>query len=169
VIRPPSKVLNKFVMAGWQPSRCVAVPAFVPDNHPAWQVLRQFGGLTVGTCGPGIECASSDVVFRASEPDDRDDELSGWQQLLNTTLVSVADVCHGHGELFIDTNSRCFGRSYIHDAFYFEGDSFETAIENILLGVRSRPMLRPDQASVTLYGHDFTAESPETYHYARAM
>ncbi len=168
MITPPAKVLEKFTMAGWQPLRCVAVPAFVPDDHPAWQVLAQFGGLAVGTCGPGIECATGDVVFRASEPDGRDDEVSAWQQLLNTTLVSVGDVHHGHGELFIDTTSRCFGRSYIHEAFYFEGSSFETAIENILLGVRSRPVLRPDQRSVSLYGVDFTAESPETYHYARA-
>lgn len=167
MIVPPAKVLEHFVIAGWHEKRCVPVLAFVAKNHPASQVLAQFGGLTVGTCGPGIECSSSDIVFGASKPDDGDDELTTWQELLKTRLVSIADVHHGHGELLIDMKSRCYGRSYIHEAFYFEGNCFETAISNVLLGIRSRPMLRPDQDSVTLYGVDYTAESPETYHYTR--
>ncbi len=166
MITPPARVLTTFVMAGWHPMRRAAVPRFVPEDHPAAQVLSQFGGLTVGECGAGIECAAGDVVFRASEIDDHDDEISAWQGLLNTTLVSIADVHHGHGELLIDAGSRCFGRSYIHEAFYFEGDAFEAAVQNILLGIRSRPMLRPDQETVTLYGIDYTANSPETYRYA---
>jgi len=98
----PAKVLTSFVAAGWHQNRCTAVESFVPKDHPAWQVLAQFGGLIVGKCGAGIECATSDVVFRTSQPDDSDDEIAAWQRLLNTTLISIADVHHGHGELFID-------------------------------------------------------------------
>lgn len=165
MISPSVKVLNSFQRAGWQPSRSVPVPAHVPRSHPAWQVLAQFGGLSVGSCGTGIECAASDLGFRPSPPDDNDEEIIGWQQRLGSTLVSVADVHQGHGELFVDAAARCFCRSYVHDAFTFEGDTVEQAIENILLGIRARPMLRPDQTSINLYGINFAADDPSVYRY----
>ncbi|MBL8820078.1 MAG: SUKH-3 domain-containing protein [Planctomyces sp.] len=166
MIMPSPKVIGKFVMAGWSPTRRVEVPSFIPSEHPAAQVHCQFGGLTVWKCEAGIECATSDVVFRASPMDNGDDEVAVWQTLLDTTLVSIGDVHHGHGELFMSTDWRCFGRSNLHEAFCFEGNDFVTAIQNILLGIRSRPMLRPDQQVVTMYGIDYTATSPETYCYS---
>jgi hypothetical protein len=118
-----------------------------------------------GPCGPGVECAAGDISFRTSPPDDDDEEIAGWQQRLGSTLISVADVHHGHGELFVDSAGRCFGRSYVHDAFTFEGDSIAQAIENILLGIRARPLFRPDQTSVTLYGIDYAADDASVYRY----
>lgn len=166
MINPPPELIAEFVKAGWNPARKIDVPSFIPPDHPAVDVLAQFGGLRLGKCEAGIECATSDVVFRASPMDERDEEILDWQRLLDTTLVSIGEVHHGHGELFISADSRCFGRSFIHDAFYFEGNDFLSGIRNLLLGVRSRPMLRPDQEIVTMYGIDYTAESPETYLYS---
>ncbi len=166
MITPLPEVLAQFVMAGWNPTRKVEVPSFIPHDHPAVQVLSQFGGLTVGKCGAGIECATSDIVFRAKPMDEGDDEIAVWQSLLDTTLVSIAHVQHGHGDLFIGTDQRCFQRSYIQEAFCFEGHDFVTAAQNLLLGIRARPMLRPDQQVVTVYGVDYTAMSPETYCYS---
>jgi hypothetical protein len=68
--------------------------------------------------------------------------------------------------LYIDTLGRCYGLSTIHDAFYFEGASLFEAVERLLTGKRCKPMLRPEQEFVHLYGRVYTADSPETYKYA---
>ena len=52
-----------------------------------------------------------------------------------------------------------------HSVQGLEGGSFSEAVERSLLGRRSRPLLRPDQESVTLYGIRFTADSPRVYRY----
>ncbi|MBP6633069.1 MAG: SUKH-3 domain-containing protein [Kofleriaceae bacterium] len=163
MIAPSARTAPSFVAAGWDPSRRVPVPAYVSGDHPAWQVLSRFGGLTVGSCGAGVECATSDVAFGACAPDAQDDDLAAWQRLLSTTLVIVATVHHDHGELLVDSSSRYFGRSLVHDAFYFHGDSFAAALDGLLLGLRPRPMLRPGQRVVSMFGIDITADSPELY------
>ena len=126
-------------------------------------MLAQFGGLAVGHCGTGKECAASDIHFCLVGPTDPD--ISAWNRLLSTTLIGIAEIHHAHGELYIDTAGRFFSLSLIHDAFSFEGSTFDEAVERLLLGRRTRPMLRPDQESVTLYGEEFRAEHPSVYRY----
>jgi hypothetical protein len=162
---PPESIRSLFIDAGWYPGRLVAVPSSVPSDHSAALVLAQFGGLKVGRCGRGEECATSDLAFQLLWPEPYDSILDRWKELLGALLVGVAEVHHGHGELYVDAFGRYFGRSCIHDAFYFEGASFPEAMERLLLGHRSRPMLRPEQERVRLYGIDYTADSPEVYQY----
>jgi hypothetical protein len=126
-------------------------------------VLAAFGGLTVGECGAGEECATSDISFELLDPAEPDVRI--WSELLRSQLIGIAEVHRGHGELYVDESGRYFGRSCVHEAFYFEGSSFGEAVEGVLLGRRARPMLRPDQESVTLYGEDFTASHPSVYPY----
>jgi hypothetical protein len=145
-------------LAGWYPGRKRRAPASIPPGHPAAELLAQFGGLTIGRCGAGAECATSDIHFGPVGPADPDIRI--WNALLGTTLIGVADVHHGHGELYVDSLGRYYGLSGIHDAFCFEGSTFSEAVEGLLLGRRARPMLRPDQETVTLYGVDFTADHP---------
>jgi hypothetical protein len=134
-----------FEAAGWYPGRSVPVPPSVPDDHPARAVLAEFGNLTVGHCGPGEECATSDIVFKAVDSSDAD--IVAWANLLRTHLIGIAEVCHSHGELFMDEHGRCFHRSCVHDAFWLEG-SFAEAVERLLLGRQGgHPMLRPGQGS----------------------
>ena len=163
MIEVPTSVSSLFVEAGWHPGRRVSVDPSVPASHPAAPILAQFAGLTVGDTGTGEECARSDLAFRQLCPDDP--IVSTWEELLHTQLFGVADVHHAHGELYVDSSGRCFGRSCIHDAFYFEGASFAEAVERLLLGRRSRPMLRPGQETVRLYGEVFTANHPSVYQY----
>jgi hypothetical protein len=139
------------------------LPAGIPANHPAAEILARFNGLTVGRVGTGEECATSDIHFRAIDSSNSD--VLAWNRLLQTTLIGVAEVHHGHGELYVDSHGRCYGLSVIHDAFYFEGGTFVKAVERILRGRRSRPILRPDQESVDLYGITYTAEHPDVYNY----
>ena len=159
-------MLWQFVLAGWYPGRNRPVPASIPPGHPAAGVLARFGGLTVGRCGAGRECATSDIRFGPVVPADPD--IPRWEALLATTLIGVAEVHHSHGELYVDSSGRYYGLSGVHDAFYLEGLHFSEAVEGLLLGRRARPMLRPDQESVTLYGVDFTADHPGIYRWGGA-
>jgi hypothetical protein len=146
MIELPVALKPLFIEAGWTP-RLEAESK--PNDHPATQLLAQFSGLSVGTSGDGVECATSLVLFRAS--DEQTD-----------TQVKVDD---GHAELYIDSDGRFFGRSHIHEAFFLVGESFATAMKALLLGYRCRPMLRPGQKLVTLYGNDFDRDSPALYRY----
>jgi hypothetical protein len=125
-------------------------------------VLAEFGGLRVGQVGRGEECARSDVGFRLLWPDNA---IRVWDQLLAVQLIGVADVHHGHAQLFVDNHCRSFEASSIHDAFCFHAASFGEAMERILLGRRARPMLRPDQDRVMLYGKVCTSDDPTIYRY----
>lgn len=108
----------------------------------------------------GIECGTSDIRF--CEPD-IDIPTDTWEQLLHTKLVAVAEVGNAYGLLAGD--GRCFGASYIHDAFYYEGSCIEQALEHMLTGIRAKPMLRPDQQSVSLYGVEFAVGDSALYRY----
>lgn len=83
-----------------------------------------------------------------------------------TKLIEVAEVHNRHGLLVLDEAGRCFGASLIHDAFYFEGHNFGDALSRLLLGRKARPMLRPDQHEVDLYGETFARGHPAIFEYA---
>jgi hypothetical protein len=164
VVELPESVRLRFIAAGWYHGRRVTVSSAVPADHPAAAILAAFSGLTVTPdCDSGEECAPGDLAFRELCPDESITVV--WAKLLGSQLVGVADMQHAHGELYVAADGRCFGRSCIHDAFYFEGASFAEAAEGSMLGRRARPLLRSDQTSVTLYGIRFTPESPEVYQY----
>jgi hypothetical protein len=164
MVEIPESVRPRFVAAGWHPGRRVTVSLAVPADHPAAVILAAFGGLTITPDREaGEECAPDDLAFQELFPDESVTEV--WSRLLGIRLVGVAEMHHGHGELYVGADGRCFGRSCVHDAFYFEGASFAEAAERALRGRRSRPLFRPDQVSVTLYGIRYTPDSPEVYRY----
>jgi hypothetical protein len=159
----PASVRPLFVAAGWRSGRTVALSPAPRADHPAAAILAEFGGLTVGQTGAGEECARSDITFRQLPPDDL--ILDVWGKLLRTQLIGVADVHHAHAELYMDSAGRCFVASIVDDGFYFEGASFSEAIERLLLGRRSRPMLRPFQDTIGHYGEEIRADDPRVYKY----
>lgn len=144
----------------------MSVTAQIPAGHPAFQILSSFSGITVGKCGPGEECATSDIAFGFIE---RGYEADIWSSLLGTILVGIGTVHHNHADLYVDSTGRFFETSAVHDATCYLGASFDDAMRALLRGIRSRPMLRPDQRSVTLYGDEFTSDSAEVYEYSRAV
>ena len=160
----PTTVHSLFVAAGWQPGRRVAVAAEVPVAHPAAEILAEFGGLRVGVSGAGQECASSDVAFGRSWGAELSD-IELWSELLDSPLACIAEIHNAHGELYVDGLGRHFGMSMVHDAFWFEGQSFGEAMERLLLGRRSQPMLRPGQDTMMWYGETITADDPRIYRY----
>lgn len=157
----PTSVLSLFRSAGWSPSR--VVPTKAPREHPAHPVLRAFAGLRVGRVGPGETCASSDIDFKPLVQEPEDHLIDEWGHLLRTNLIGVGEVHNGHGDLWAASDGRFFGRSLIHDAFYFEGGSFGEAAERLLLGRRARPLIHPSQDSVMMYGETYTRDHPDIY------
>ncbi|CCE05873.1 conserved hypothetical protein [Bradyrhizobium sp. STM 3843] len=162
----PLTVQSMFVAAGWKPGRESDIDVRVPQSHPAYRILKELGGLHVGRCEPGVECATSDLAFGFLEGDR--EIVSVWNELLRSRLVGIAEVHHRHGWLLIDEAGQCFGASQIHDAFYYEGPSFGVALEGLLIGRKARPMLRPDQDQVELYGQTFSRGHPEIFVYRTA-
>lgn len=127
-------------------------------------MLREFDGLRVGEMGDGVEVARSDIRFSSAlETDEgvRDE----WERLLRTKLVWIAEVQNAHSSLIMAESGECYGCSLVHDAFYFSGRTFGEATERILLGKRRRPMLRPDQNDVLLYGKTYYRGDPEVFEY----
>ncbi|HEX5106089.1 MAG TPA: SUKH-3 domain-containing protein [Pirellulaceae bacterium] len=161
----PDSIRPTFIAAGWYPGRRVGVSSAVPPDHPAADIIATFGGLTVARLkgSMGEECGLDDLAFHELAPDPS--VLNIWADLLGTTLVGVAEIHYGHGEWYVALDGRVFGCSRIHDAFWFAGSSFAEAAERSLFGMRVRPLLRPHQRSVTLYGVEFVADSPEVYQY----
>lgn len=158
----PQTVRPIFLAAGWHSGRRVDVSAMPPSDHPASAILVEFGDLTVGDQGAGEECAKSNVAFKYLEPDRL---IGSWADLLGERLVGIADIHNVHGELCVDRSGRYYLASYMHDAFSFAGASFAESMERLLLGRRTQPMVRPDQANVVWYGEVCTADDPRVYKY----
>ena len=169
-------VIELLQAQGWTPQREVAIPALVrsaldqqpgPACHPAVAALQNLAGLHIGQVGKGVECASSDIEFDWLEAhftgEDTDDALLSWEQRLHTRLIAVAEVHHSHGQLLMAGDGRCFSWSFV--GMSFEGENLQQALEHLLLGIRSRPMLEPGQSSTQLYGTLYKAGDPEIYRY----
>lgn len=151
--------------AGWFPARRVSTVA--PKDHPAEPILAALSGLRVGRAGRGETCASSDIAFFLLDLEPDDDDIHAWSRLLGTALVGLGEVQNAHGELWMASDGRCFGRSLVHKAFYFEGEDFAEAIERLTKGRRARPLIHPDEESVTLYGDRYTRDHPDVYDFTR--
>jgi hypothetical protein len=165
MIEIPNRVRHLFVTAGWHPGRSVRIFTDTPDDHPAYLALREFDGLRVGESGPGLEVARSDIRFSSTLETD-ECVRDNWEQLLRTKLVWIAEVQNAHAALIMSASGQCYGCSLVHDAFFFTGRTLGEATERLLLGQRSRPMLRPEQNSVLLYGKTFPRGHPEIHDYA---
>lgn len=160
-LEPSPSVRSLFERAGWYPDRCEELDEAVDRRHPAAAVLAAFGGLEVRPDGvAGRTCAPSAVHFVRLLPTKR---ASDWSRLLETELVGIADLADGHSSLYLADDGRVFGMSDIHDACYFEGETFAFAIERVLLGERAQPMLHPAQREVTLYGVVYRRGDPALY------
>ena len=165
-------------LAGWTPDRRVSVkPELLLrlseqglPNHPAVNILANLGDLHLGETGQGEACTRSDLAFQWLIDCETSDEVetlrvSAWQDLLRTRLVGIASVHHVHADLLMASDGRCFGMSLIHDAFWLEGLNLDEALVRLLVGQRCRPMLRPDQREVSMWGEHFTTDHPLVYDY----
>ena len=142
----------------------VHFPDWVPPDHPAREILSDRSGTTVAGTGSGVECTCSDIQFRLLDRHFYLPKLIDWERLLETVLIGIADVHHGHGELYVASDGMCYCLSCVHDAFSFLGKTFCDAEHGLVTGMRAKPMVHPSQDSVTLWGEVFDRRSPHVYH-----
>jgi hypothetical protein len=163
----PPDVFDALSAAGWSSGRrdhetmARLERARVPVEHPAFAALAEFGALALGDTGAGEQCARCNVQFDLIAA--RDESAVRWAALLHTQLVGIGWTHNNHGELYMSEDGRVFENSVVHDAFCFLGANLSEALTRLLRGQKARPMLRPDQAEVRLYGDAFTAADPNLY------
>lgn len=150
MIAIPSSVIRHFMVAGWHPGRTSDVPYCYPEDHPATQILREFGGLRVGQQGAGVECAQTHIDFKQLRKPD--DEVLKLEQALQTELLGIGG--DSYIDLYVDTKGHLFAYEDVSGDIYLAGRSFAEAMERMLLGLRLTPLLLPDQSSVGFYGED---------------
>lgn len=123
--------------AGWSENRDVAPLDGVmqaPLFPKAEEVLRQFRGLHFGECGPGIDCATSDVEIDPSLALYLLPEIEALALTLGTRLFPLGEVCRGHGYLIMDEQGATYLLSDVLEPY---ASSFAQALEMLLLGKRN--------------------------------
>ena len=148
----------------WHGHRRIEVPAGIPSGHPAESILASFGGLSL--LRPDDEFPDDPIVeieFQSLPPHDK--VVKTWSNLLRSTVVGIGYGHSQHEKVYVDSRGRMYADSLMHDAFYLHGISLADCLHNLLIGARAKPMLRPDQPSVRLYGKLFTKNSPEVFRY----
>lgn len=101
----PPLIEPLFRAAGWQGPKSHAQPSETPATAYAIasQIVDEFGGLTVGTCGPGTEMATSDVCFYERLRSDNSDLFKAWAEKVGE-VAAFASAHHDHMILSVGAN-----------------------------------------------------------------
>jgi hypothetical protein len=128
-------VREVFERAGWKP---LPPPAPVPngDAHEyAKSLLEEFGGLTVGETGQGIEAAASDIEF-ATEPEDAERYnrlVQRWPSLHGAVAIGLAH--NTHVRVFVTPSGEFLAVTVPDERLYNFGIGFAQFAEALLRGL----------------------------------
>jgi hypothetical protein len=135
----PVSCQHLFKSAGWFPGRTVEVRfdrVEVLRSFPiAAGLLREYGGLRVGKCGPGRDCATSDIEFTTA-PSLKDRDAVSALETAGDDLFPIGSAHHRHMELFVDSAGRLVAYGVPDGKIYTVGESIIDGIERLLLGYR---------------------------------
>lgn len=162
----PYEVREWFLECDWTPHYRAAVPDSIPRDHPTYDVLENFGGITLleRNC-PLDDEPIREFTFRSFSRTFGHIQL--WADRLETTLVGIAEEHNWHAELYMDSEGRCFSDSLIHDCFMFSGASIEDMLIGELQQRRKRALLPPHIASVRIYGEEIQRGDPRIWDYTQ--
>ncbi|NHQ86136.1 hypothetical protein HA050_08395 [Iodobacter sp. HSC-16F04] len=150
MINVPEEVEAKFRAAGWKPGRLN--PGYFSNqatsNSHANAVLQKFGGLNVGTCGPGHEMATSNIHFLASPTPAKSIAVSKWQDQLGP-LTPVADAHNDHMVVYVSEAGEYYFFTDPDEKLYFAGLNFGEATCRLLLGRSFGPEVEPNRSFKT--------------------
>jgi hypothetical protein len=130
---PTREILRK---SGWFDGRKVAhvFPAITLEQFPkAREVLSEFAGLHIGECGPGIDCATSDVNISPDLCIHLTHELKDRSEKIGYKLYPLGEVHRGHGYLIIDEAGNTY---LLSDELTLHANSFGDGLEALVLGKR---------------------------------
>lgn len=126
-----------FTAAGWTPGARRPSPhrshAYAANPH-AFAVLAEYGGLHVGTCGPGRDCAASDVQFWDAPNWQSAELVRRWVPELGL-LAGIASAHHEHIVVYVAADGRYYLFSVPDGKLYVGGADFSEAMERLLLGI----------------------------------
>jgi hypothetical protein len=128
-------VLELLRKAGWFEGREVPIslPVELQPFATARRVLIEFGGLHIGYCGAGVDCATSDVEIDPTLAMHVLPELRAYERSINRRLFPLGEVHLGHGFLIIDE----LGRTYLlSDELSPLAPMFAECLELLLLGLK---------------------------------
>ena len=161
-------MLPLFTSAGWHSDWQYDVPARIPNDHPAFNILCLFGGLHIQPdTDSGLECATADVDIRPLEH--RWPTIDRWESHLATKLVGFALASDTYEQLWLASDSRVFATNDITESIGYVGDCFNTAMHNMLTGVRHQPMLGAGESGINYYGEDYLADDPRIYNWQSSV
>ena len=130
------QVLQLLKEAGWFEGRNIVISEDAQVNlqpfAAAVSVLSEFGGLHIGHCGAGIECATSDVEIDPALTTHLSPDLREYERTWNTKLFALGDFQHSHGYLIIDSDGKAY---LMNDTLDYFAVSFDQALEKLLLGL----------------------------------
>jgi SUKH-3 immunity protein len=134
----PESCLQLFEAAGWFPGRSVDVHFDRLESLRSYDLaeplLREFGGLHVGKCGPGRDCATSDIEFsRHLSVADR--YAVSALESPGSDLFPMGQAHLGHLELFLDERGRLFAYGVPDGSLQVVGESFFEGVERLLIGL----------------------------------
>lgn len=152
-----------FLECGWTCQHSAKVPDTIPVLHPAHEILRTFGGIKLLE----NDCDDDDPYekFEFRLIPDPDSAIQAWSRRLRSQLVGIANEDGCHAELYVDGTGRCFSNSLVHGAFAFAGDSLGDTLLGVLNHRRYRPLLRPWQNEISMYGEWIVRGDPRVYDY----
>jgi hypothetical protein len=101
----------------------------------ARQVLNEFGGLHIMSKGAGLECARSDINLNPLLAEGEEDRFFTYFSCLNgKQLFPLGEAVLGHSFAAIDSTGEVF---LIMDQVHYVAESFDLALESLLLGGRT--------------------------------
>ena len=135
----PDSIQSLFIVAGWTPKQPQLSSQDV-SSFSADYVLSEFGGLEVGSCGPGLECTTSNIRFLSNVNEGKNSVTTPWERKLGL-LVAVADAHNDHIIVYTDRKGIYYFFTEPDEQLYLGGNSFGEAMERLLLGKAYGPRI----------------------------
>jgi hypothetical protein len=137
MIELPESIRPLFLFAGWYPGRQTSIRFDRVEGLRSFplaaSLLLTFGGLKVGRCGPGRDCARSDIHFTANPSVDGRYAVAELESP-GDDLFPLGTAHHEHSELFLDAQGRLFEYGVPDGSLWVAGESFGVGVERLLLG-----------------------------------
>lgn len=145
MLEVPAMIEPIFRAAGWQgPKKQTLLDKTSASAIAiARAIVDEFGGLTVGTCGPGSEMATSDVRFYEHLRPEGSELFQEWGQQTGA-VVAFASAHHDHMVLLVGAEGRFYVFTDPDDQLYAFPHDFGEMMGCLLWGYPFGPTIPKD-------------------------
>lgn len=141
----PALIEPLFRAAGWLGPKEDASPdaRHLSVSGIATRILDEFGGLTVGACGPGTEMAAGDVRFYEGIRPEVSALIQAWKRQIGE-VIAFASAHHDHMILFVGANGSFYIFTDPDDQLYAGPHDFGELMRRLLWGYYYGPTIPRD-------------------------